>query len=1017
MKFTEAYSKLNPDQKLAVDTIEGPVMVVAGPGTGKTQILATRMANILQKTDTSPSAILALTFTESAAKNMQQRLISLIGTAAYQVHIQTFHSFCDEVIRECPEFFPIEREAQVLTDLERFELMEDILRQPRWEVLRTINSPFHYLKAIIHTISDLKREGVHPDKFNHLVAAEVSQFEEVKAELKKGELVKQTKRIEKMTELAEMYTLYQQALKERARYDYDDMIAFVATAFETEEELLLQYQEKLIYFLIDEYQDTNASQNKVVDLLASFWGDQANIFVVGDPNQSIYRFQGASLENTLNFLDRYPAAAVIQLKTGYRCTPVIYNAAAQIIRGENPEKVADRPQHDSKLNLVLKQLEEPLNSTQKDGQLISVTPVATAQLETIHVAEEIQKLIANNVPLKEIAVLYRNNADVLDIEVALSKWGIPYITDSGSDALQNPAVLQFFYLLDTILKIRTAQEGYELFELMNYPWLKLNTLTVMIVARAAGKTKMTLYERIRIGYEELVKLEFCEDVKPIDFAVLEDFIDRLELWGKQDFELTFPLWFEQLMTESGFLPWVLSSSDSVSTVQHLNAIFREANSLALQNPRLHLANFLEAIHIMQTHSIKIAVDEYLPTQDAVTLSTVHKAKGQEWSYVFLIHAVDGKWGNSRTPNELPLPDGILEHTISKAERDEDDQRLFYVAVTRAKKQVILSFPETVVTGNRSKLTLPSLFIEKIESELKEYTVQSIKAEDQTKLLARLLELAPEKIHTDTERDWLMRIVADFHLSVSALNTYLRSPEEFLTDVLLKVPKAREAYQAFGTATHFALEQLYKYVQVNHKLPEVAFLLSAFEKALKKEVLSVEEFEMRLAYGKKFLTEYFEHSADGECQPLFVEKMFGYGWSTTMLGDIPLNGRIDRIDWTDQDLKTVKVIDYKTGRARTLNDIEGKVGTDKYSERELALPENIRGPLKRQLLFYKLLTELDQSFPATVTEGEFDFVEPDRDGKFTQRQVSLSDNDLTDLKQLIVEVMGEIRSLKFLEEIV
>src|SRR5476649_2234979 len=147
MDFQHAYKQLNPDQKQAVDTIEGPVMVIAGPGTGKTQILASRIANILQKTDTLPSSILALTFTESAAKNMQQRLISLIGPTAYSVHVQTFHSFCGEVIMAHPEFFPLERESQVLSDLERFELMEEILRQPRWEVLRTINSPFHYLKG------------------------------------------------------------------------------------------------------------------------------------------------------------------------------------------------------------------------------------------------------------------------------------------------------------------------------------------------------------------------------------------------------------------------------------------------------------------------------------------------------------------------------------------------------------------------------------------------------------------------------------------------------------------------------------------------------------------------------------------------------------------------------------------------------------------------------------------------------------------------------------------------------
>ncbi len=1017
MTFQQAYSKLNPDQKLAVDTIEGPVMVVAGPGTGKTQILASRIANILQKTDTNPSSILALTFTESAAKNMQQRLIDLIGTTAYSVHIQTFHSFCDSVLRECPEYFPIERESQVLSDLERFELLEGILKQPRWEVLRTINSPFHYLKPILRTISDLKKEGITPAKLVGLVGKEKDQFEEVKSELKKGELIKQTKRLAKMTELAEIYTLYQQELKERARYDFDDMIAFVAEAFESQEELLLQYQEKLMYFLIDEYQDTNASQNKVVDLLASFWGEQANIFVVGDPNQSIYRFQGASLENTLNFLDRYPNTQVIQLKTGYRCPPTIYKAAAQVIQSDQKEKEKKNSQVSNKLSSVLAQLELPLESVQEKGLPIQVSPQPNAQLETIFVAESIQKLIESGVSAKEIAVLYRNNADATELELALQKWHIPYVTDSGHDALKNPVILQLFHLFEVIRKLRNAQEGFELFEVLSFDWTKMDPLIVMTVARAAGKTKMSIYDRVKLGYPELVKLQFCEEVTALDFAVLEDFIDHLELWGKQDIELTFPAWFEMVMSESGFLDWVLGQADAVGTVQYLNAIFREANALSLQYPRLHLSQFLDAIQVMQNHGIQLAVEEYLPNADAVTLSTTHKAKGQEWSYVFIMQCIDGKWGNSRSPNELPLPEGILQQqATTDQDRNDDDQRLFYVAITRAKTQAIVSYPESVVSGNRSKLTLPTLFIEKIESSLKEYSAAPEDTKGQEAALARLLEQVPQRSHSETERAWLLKITSDFHLSATALNTYLRSPAEFLEDVLLKVPRAREGYQAFGTAVHFALEQLYKSVQSHQKLPDIQFVLSQFEQALQKEILSPEEFQLRLAYGKKVLGDYFQHAADGECSPLFIEKMFGYGWSATMLGDIPLNGRIDRIDWLDQELKTVKVIDYKTGRARTLNDIEGKVGTDEYSERELALPENIRGRLKRQLLFYKLLTQLDQSFPATVTEGMFDFVEPDRDGKFTQRQVPLLEADVTALKDLIIQVMQEIRSLQFLEQV-
>ncbi len=261
-----------------------------------------------------------------------------------------------------------------------------------------------------------------------------------------------------------------------------------------------------------------------------------------------------------------------------------------------------------------------------------------------------------------------------------------------------------------------------------------------------------------------------------------------------------------------------------------------------------------------------------------------------------------------------------------------------------------------------------------------------------------------------------QVVSDFKLSATALNAYLRSPTDFVDDYLLKVPRVKPGYQVFGTAVHFALEQLFTYLQKNDKLPTQKMILDQFEEALRLEVLTSEEFEMRLAHGKEVLKKYLLQYKDEFHKPLFVERFFGGGWSKTLLDDIPLSGRIDRIEWVDESKDFVRVIDYKTGRARSLNEIEGKVSIEEFSERELKLPENLRGPYKRQLLFYKLLTQLDKTFPHQVTEGIFDFVEPDRTGRFVQRRIALIDEDVEALKKLIREVMTEIRELQFLEKV-
>jgi DNA helicase-2/ATP-dependent DNA helicase PcrA len=285
-------ASLNKEQRKAVETIDGPVMVLAGPGTGKTQVLAARIAHIITSTDTPPYAILALTFTESAAANMRERVVSMIGKDGYYVNISTFHSFCADVIRSNPEYFSIDRKSEPLGELEKYDLFQRLIDQTSLKALKPFNQQYFYIDDIISSISQLKREGFNPEQFKKIVAEE---FADKNKPDKKTALTKFLSQKQKNEELSLLYEAYYKDLKEIQRYDFDDMIALVAEAFNSHDQLLREYQEKLHYFLVDEYQDTNSAQNAVVDLLGSYWEEKANIFVVGDPHQSIFRFQGASV--------------------------------------------------------------------------------------------------------------------------------------------------------------------------------------------------------------------------------------------------------------------------------------------------------------------------------------------------------------------------------------------------------------------------------------------------------------------------------------------------------------------------------------------------------------------------------------------------------------------------------------------------------------------------------------------------------------------------------------------------
>jgi DNA helicase-2/ATP-dependent DNA helicase PcrA len=449
----------------------------------------------------------------------------------------------------------------------------------------------------------------------------------------------------------------------------------------------------------------------------------------------------------------------------------------------------------------------------------------------------------------------------------------------------------------------------------------------------------------------------------------------------------------------------------------LNSLFREVKALAGADHHFHLHDFLTKISTLQTHGLKITMEDLNVKRDAVRLSTVHKAKGQEWAHVFIAGLNDGKWGNSKRRELIPLPAGILTNSqLSDKDRNEDDRRLFYVAMTRAKQSLTLTYPDTVITNNHSTDKVASVFLTEIDQHLTPASgdiVETVltKADDH---LAKLLTPSPAAtIKSVSEQEFFTHLVSNFSLSVTALNTYLRDPQDFVQKVLLKVPRAKPEPMAFGTAVHSALEKVFNSYLEEQRPPALESILDHYEQVLKKELLTSTDFDRRLAYGKDILTKYLQQLKFAQIEPLYIERFFGTGWSRTMLDDIKLVGRIDRVDWLDKASKTVKVIDYKTGQAKSANEIEGKTLSAGLSERELSLPESIRGPYKRQLLFYKLLTELDKTFVPTVTTGVFEFVEPNDRGKFVSRSFDLLAEDVTELKKLIKEVMAEIKALKFI----
>src|SRR6201994_1886140 len=355
--FEEEYQKLNEQQRLAVDTTEGPVMVIAGPGTGKTQILAARIGKILLDTDTAPGNILCLTYTDAGAIAMRRRLLAFIGPDAYKVHIHTFHSFCNDIIQENLPLF--EKTAlDPISDLEKIQLFKVLIDSfPKNHPLKRYRGDVYYeMRNLQNLFSTMKREGWTPGFINEKIdqfLADLPLRDEFVAkratkEFKKGDvrtdkIAEEAERMEKLRAAVNEFDPFQALMRRNNRYDFDDMINWVIRAFEENKGLLSSYQERYQYILVDEYQDTSGTQNRLVNLLINFW-DRPNVFVVGDGDQSIYRFQGANVKNMLDFAHQYENDLLtVVLTHNYRSTQPILDISRTLIEKNQERLVREIP--------------------------------------------------------------------------------------------------------------------------------------------------------------------------------------------------------------------------------------------------------------------------------------------------------------------------------------------------------------------------------------------------------------------------------------------------------------------------------------------------------------------------------------------------------------------------------------------------------------------------------------------------------------------------------------------------
>lgn len=962
--FDSLYGRLNPAQKQAVDTIDGPVFVMAGPGTGKTQILTLRIANILLQTDVEPENILALTFTNAAAYNMRERLAGIVGPeAAHRVYISTFHSFAEDMMKQYSDIFDTVYGTRLISPIEQIELLEEIVNVQKTEYFSVFRRRDSTIKSIAFSIGKIKGEGMTAEEFRAHVADQYDidmesddirykrKFKEFSAgDIKPAEARKLQQRRDKNLELADIYESYEAALKKEGIYDFSDVIVRMIHELQTEESIFkAELQEQFQYLLVDEHQDTNDAQNTIVHGLIDnpVSEGRPNIFVVGDSKQAIFRFAGASEESYTRLLQSLKKPVVINLEENYRSHQGVLDSSYSLItKSEN---------HSDEL---------ALKAFFEHQGVIEYREFNDTKMEIIWLVKDIQSRIKSGENANEIAVLYRNNSDADDVRRLLDILGISYKDFSKKNILKDSDIQKLFYLLRAI---HNPADNEALAKVLFIDFIGFDVFDVQRILQKSRNARGEYNKSIMTILESPDKL--------IDAGIIQErlenyaeFVAMLKEQKRISEDTDAVSFFSDFVRESGFLKYILSQEQSVLGLQKIEKLFDELKKEASARKEFALADFMNYLATMKKHGITMNITNSL--SDGVTLSTFHGSKGLEFDTVYMIKALKKR----KMGSEITLPFANFDEGGI-----EDERRLFYVAVTRARKNCLIS---SYVFNEEGREKTRSLHIDEMEGVNIIDMTQWEK--DHAAETAMFFSESNEHIVSLVDADYIKERFLKNKLSVSSLNNFIESPLKYYFRNLVYLPEARSPFLDKGNMLHETLEKYFDGCMQFQDIQNKDFLRQSFDKVIEQNHLYAEHQEL----GWKIISEYFDEYYETFEIPADNEKRISAIPFQLENGEIiNLTGVMDKI--TINDAGEITVWDYKTGRA--------------YSDMDKGRKEKTR----RQAAFYKLLLQNAFGGKFNFHTAIFDFLEPNSKGEFERAEFQITQEDVDEVSGHINELARKI----------